>query len=62
MQEHVSILKRKEFHLWLGNLLLNAMLPLITVQRDLVQDNFCQYLAFSFEPTSNLEAYEKLLG
>ncbi|MBJ9738695.1 AraC family transcriptional regulator [Acinetobacter oleivorans] len=35
---------------------------LITVQRDLVQDNFCQYLAFSFEPTSNLEAYEKLFG
>ena len=35
---------------------------LITVQRDLVQDNFCQYLSFSFEPTSNLEAYEKLFG
>ena len=35
---------------------------LITVQRDLVQDNFCQYLAFSFEPAGNLEAYEKLFG
>jgi len=35
---------------------------LITVQRDLVQDNFCQYLAFSFQPTDHLEAYEKLFG
>jgi AraC-like DNA-binding protein len=35
---------------------------LITVQRDLTQDDFCQYLAFSFEPTGNLEAYEKLFG
>lgn len=35
---------------------------LITVQRDLVQDNFCQYLAFSFEATDHLEAYEKLFG
>ncbi|EKU39953.1 MULTISPECIES: AraC family transcriptional regulator [Acinetobacter] len=35
---------------------------LITVQRDLVQDNFCQYLAFSFEPAGNLEAYQNLFG
>ena len=35
---------------------------LITVQRDLVQDNFCQYLAFSFEPAGSLEAYKNLFG
>jgi len=35
---------------------------LITVQRDLVQDNFCQYLAFSFEPAGNFQAYENLFG
>ncbi|WP_461311478.1 AraC family transcriptional regulator [Acinetobacter sp. GN11] len=35
---------------------------LITVQRDLVQSNFCQYLAFSFEARGNLQAYEKVFG
>jgi len=35
---------------------------LITVQRDLVQDNFCQYLAFSFEPAGNFQAYQNLFG
>ncbi|MFL9473035.1 AraC family transcriptional regulator [Acinetobacter baumannii] len=35
---------------------------LITVQRDLVQDNFCQYLAFSFEPKGDAEPYRNLFG
>ncbi|MDN8330932.1 AraC family transcriptional regulator, partial [Acinetobacter baumannii] len=35
---------------------------LITVQRDLVQDNFCQYLAFSFQPKGDAEPYRNLFG
>lgn len=35
---------------------------LITVQRDLVQDNFCQYLAFSFQPKGDAEPYWNLFG
>ncbi len=35
---------------------------LITVQRDLVQDNFCQYLAFSFQPKHDVQPYIDLFG
>jgi len=35
---------------------------LITVQRDLVQDNFCQYLAFSFQPKGDVQPYIDLFG
>lgn len=35
---------------------------LITVQRDLVQDNFCQYLAFSFQPKGDVQPYIYLFG
>jgi AraC-like DNA-binding protein len=35
---------------------------LITVQRDLVQDNFCQYLAFSFQLKGDAEPYQDLFG
>jgi len=35
---------------------------LITVQRDLVQDNFCQYLAFSFQPQHDVQPYIDLFG
>jgi len=35
---------------------------LITVQRDLVQDNFCQYLAFSFQLKGDAEPYRNLFG
>jgi len=35
---------------------------LITVQRDLVQDNFCQYLAFAFQPKTDVQPYIDLFG
>lgn len=35
---------------------------LITVQRDLVQDNFCQHLAFSFQPKGDIQTYIDLFG
>jgi len=35
---------------------------LITVQRDLVQDNFCQYMAFAFQPKADVQPYIDLFG
>lgn len=35
---------------------------LITVQRDLVQDNFCQYMAFTFQPKAEVQPYIDLFG
>ncbi|WP_336039078.1 AraC family transcriptional regulator [Acinetobacter calcoaceticus] len=35
---------------------------LITVQRDLVQDNFCQYLAFAFQLKGDAQPYIDLFG
>ncbi|NUF36456.1 AraC family transcriptional regulator [Acinetobacter lactucae] len=35
---------------------------LITVQRDLVHDNFCQYMAFTFQPKAEVQPYIYLFG
>ncbi|MCY6410822.1 AraC family transcriptional regulator [Acinetobacter sp. VNH17] len=35
---------------------------LLTVQRDLIQDNFCQKLAFSFQPQGDIQPYIDLFG